>query len=470
MASSSTCPSCGARVPADADRCDLCGAPVDDEAPSEAPDDPGDATSGDATSGASNAAADSSSEAASQDEPASAESSGARSSGAESGDAASSEGVFCTQCGWQNPSGANFCSRCGTKLQDVSAAPDTEAPDGTRRVAADLPSGSAPDDASSPAETDDGDAAEEDAEQQTMGQRITMLVGVAVLAVVAIFFVSLWSQGQDWGSRSSGEETAQTSPSEQAPGGAASRSGGGAGGPSFRSGSPSSTVNLDTLAAQTASDMPPALAQEADSLQSVLAGASGVQARAAQRQLVNLYIGAGQTGRAAVVQQELAEADGSVDMWRRTGDLFYRWMQQLQQQGQRREAFTVAQQAAQAYESVVAEQPDNLEARTRMGEAYLLTNNPMRGIETINQVLADDSTFVPARFQKGLALLQISRFDQAIEEFETVKRYAEDGSAYYRNAERAIGIIREQSSGPSSGASSGASGASGGPAGVSGGG
>jgi cytochrome c-type biogenesis protein CcmH/NrfG len=81
-----------------------------------------------------------------------------------------------------------------------------------------------------------------------------------------------------------------------------------------------------------------------------------------------------------------------------------------------------------------------------MGESYLLTNNPMKGIQAINAVLEDDSTFVPARFQKGLALLQINRLDQAIQQFEMVKQNADEQEPFYKQAERAIEVIRKQTS------------------------
>ncbi|MFB6098753.1 MAG: tetratricopeptide repeat protein, partial [Salinibacter sp.] len=159
---------------------------------------------------------------------------------------------------------------------------------------------------------------------------------------------------------------------------------------------------------------------------------------------VNLLIGAGHPGRAAVVQKKLAEATGTVEAQRRTADLLYRWMQKMQSQGQRRKVFQVARHAAQAYEKVANRRPEDLDARTRMGEAYLLTNEPMKGIKAINAVLDDDSTFVPARFQKGLALLQISRLDQAMKQFNKVKKYAEKGSPFYQQAEQALKVIKQQ--------------------------
>ena len=65
------CTECGARLPAENDRCDLCGWPVDTNAvrrPKENP--PG--------------------------------------------------RIYCNSCGWENPNASNFCSQCGAKLQSMS--------------------------------------------------------------------------------------------------------------------------------------------------------------------------------------------------------------------------------------------------------------------------------------------------------------------------------------------------------------
>lgn len=217
-------------------------------------------------------------------------------------------------------------------------------------------------------------------------------------------------------------------------------------------------TDLQTLLDQTGSSPPGAMAGQIDSLEARIEQASGPDKREAQAELVNLLIGAGQPGRAAVVQSRIADATDAVDAQRRAADLLYRWMQKLQGEGQREQVLEVARHAAQAYQAVVDQRPDDLDARTRMGEAYLLTNRPMRGIKAINAVLDDDSTFVPARFQKGLALLQINRLDQALNEFERVKQFAEDGSPFARQADRALTVIkkqRQQSSSGSSGSSSG---------------
>jgi tetratricopeptide (TPR) repeat protein len=197
------------------------------------------------------------------------------------------------------------------------------------------------------------------------------------------------------------------------------------------------------------------VADKIDSLRTAEQRAQGERQRQLRTQLVRLYIGAGAPGQAALVQRQVADATGDVDDRRRAADLLYRWMRQVEQQSGRARVADVAQHVAAAYEAVADERSQDLDARTRMGEAYLLTNNPMKGIRAINDVLAEDSTFVPARFQKGLALLQINRLDQAIQQFRQVQEYADPQEPFYKQAERAIEVINEQrsSGAPNSGSS-----------------
>jgi tetratricopeptide (TPR) repeat protein len=373
--------------------------------------------------------------------------SGADSAGQDSEDGPS---VFCNQCGWENPPGARYCSRCGEALQDLSEA----TPSGTRRVSADLPTGSASEESTDEEETNippdqEPDDSETD-EQAAMGRQIVLVVGGALVLVLGLFFVTQWSNQYEWS-----EDSGSSAPSAQA--------GAGGGEPSSEAERPMSRsgrqdqrpapTDLQTLLDQTADSLTGPVAGRIDSLQTRIDQASSAEKRQLQTELVNLYIGAGHPGRAAVVQEEVAEATGSVDAQRRAADLLYRWMQKVQGQGQRQQVFQVAQHAARAYETVADQRPDDLDARTRMGEAYLLTNEPMKGIKAINGVLDEDSTFVPARFQKGLALLQINRLDQATKQFEMVRQYAEDGSPFSQQAERAIKVIEEQRTQSTSGGS-----------------
>ena len=424
------CPSCGARVPAASNRCDLCGTVVD-ESDGEAEADGPEAGTPEPETGRGQ-------EASSGSNPTDAE-------------PENSPSVFCNQCGWENPPGARYCSQCGEELQDLSGK---DAPEGTRPVAADLPT-SAPEETSEGTPDSDVPSSPEEAER-AMGQQIAMLVGGALVLVVGLFFATQWSAQYEWSAEESGGAPSTPAGNEASPSGAAG------GSPPMQSGGggQGELTDLQTLLEEGGTpSVGGAMAGQIDSLETAIEQAAGSDKRAAQSELVNLLIGVGQPGRAAVVQKDVADATGAADAQRRAADLLYRWMQQLQRDEQRQQVLEVARHAARAYRTVVDQRPDDLDARTRMGEAYLLTNRPMRGIKAINAVLDDDSTFVPARFQKGLALLQINRLDQATTEFEQVKEFAEEGSPFTRQADQALKIIEKQRRQSSSGASSGPGGA-----------
>lgn len=419
--SADSCPSCGAQVPADADQCPLCGTPVDEEGPP--PDSP-----------------------SAEDDEAEADVSAATSA-SDSSDpsgAGAPDRVFCTQCGFENPGGANYCSRCGTELQDLSGAGPSP---GTTPVSADLPKGGteSTDDPAAEAPAADAPDAGDD-KQKAVGSQVVWMVGLGIVVVLGFFFATRWSQQYQWG----GEEgdappaaTAEERPAVQGGGASPSASGGGAG-PQGTTDAPD--TDLPTLVDELSGPVDSPVADKIDSLRAVADEASGDRRRQVRAELVQMYIGAGAPGRAALVQRRLAEATGTVDDQRRAADLLYRWMRQVEQEGDRARVADVAGHVAAAYETVAEQRSQDLDARTRMGEAYLLTNNPMEGIRAINDVLGEDSTFVPARFQKGLALLQINRLDQAIEQFRRVKEYADPKQPFYKQAERAIEIINKRRS------------------------
>jgi len=104
----------------------------------------------------------------------------------------------------------------------------------------------------------------------------------------------------------------------------------------------------------------------------------------------------------------------------------------------------IGRRAIAAYEEVLEQNPGNHDVRTDMATVLLRSNNPMRGVEELNRVLGEDSTFVPARFNKGLALLWIGRYEQAIEQFEAVQDLAGETSPQYQQAEQAIELVREE--------------------------
>jgi tetratricopeptide (TPR) repeat protein len=395
-----TCPACGARLDKDADTCDLCGTPV------TATDLP------------------------QVDEPIR-----DRASADEAADQPPEEdrGVYCNACGWENPLGARYCSQCGEALQHV------EAPR-SKPVDADLPRHPAETATPEPSDVEEASADEAD-DSALMTWHVGLVVGVALLAVVGLFLANTLSRQVDWG----GETQATATPMATSEGASAGQAG-------AASSSAGGETNLVGLVRQTATDsIPPQLRDRIETLQSEINERSGVERRAKQQELVNLYVGAGQLGQAAVIQRRIAEASGQAEAWRRTGDLLYSWMETLD--GQQPASSQIAESVVEAYQNVLDQEPDNLDVRTDMATAYLQTNQPMRGVQEINRVLEEDPNHFQARFNKGIMLTMIGRAEEAIQQFEQVKEIVGSDSPYYQQANQAIETIRSRmdSEGTSSG-------------------
>ena len=162
------CPGCGAALPPDAERCDLCGTPVAgapaaadpaDEAPAPLPLAP-EASAALDVPGVPSPEAD-------------------RAGG-------EGQGVFCPACGQRNPPGARFCFRCGTALPELTPrgaappAPPASAPT----------SGGAAPVAPEPARTvipATAPAVTPERASNAPGKRALQLSGLALLAVVVLY-------------------------------------------------------------------------------------------------------------------------------------------------------------------------------------------------------------------------------------------------------------------------------------------
>ncbi|ARA92493.1 hypothetical protein AWN76_004455 [Rhodothermaceae bacterium RA] len=304
-------------------------------------------------------------------------------------------GVYCNQCGWKNPPGARFCSQCGARLQEVpAAAPRPAVPvlPGTRPAAPPEP----------PAAPD-----VEREEASPVRRQIALLVGISAVLVVALFLVT------------------SVSKELQAP-------------PAGSAAAPSMATTPEDPHEDV--PLPASVAEQVARLEAAIDAADGAERLARQRELVNLYIGVGRYGSAAQIQEAIATAANTAEDWRRAGDLFYDWMDTLQDQTPEKRA--AADRAIQAYQRALELDPDNLDVRTDMATAYLQSSSPMLGVQEIKAVLDEDPNHLQARFNYGIMLSMINRPEQAIEQFEAVQRIAGPESPFYRQAEEAIAALR----------------------------
>ncbi len=386
--SSLTCPECGARLAKGAERCDLCGSPVADASPLS--DEPGNGDIPDP------------------------DTSRAPTTEGGAGDAAGS-GVYCTACGWRNPAAAKFCSRCGTELEQL---PTPSPSDPSRAAGPAAPSSASPPPGTKPAAPDapgePGEASSEsDPGKSSVGLHVAILVGLSVLVVIALYMITVISKQQ----ADTNAESAVRTPADVR-----------------------SRAVIEEYEAIPIGDR---FAPVVDSLRSVMASAEGSAAYASHRELVEFLADVGRIDRAAIEQQRLARQTDDVDDWRRAGNLLRDWMESVN--NERRT--DVALIAIEAYENVLDEAPDDLDARADLGWAYQYDpQNPMEAIEQTNLVLEQDPDHLAANFNRGVFLLRINRIDDAVDQFERVGELAEADSPYAQRAASWIRTIREQES------------------------
>ncbi len=368
-----SCLACGGKLRDDQNRCALCGT-ASGVAPDEIELSPLLPVGGSAEGATSDV------------EPAGAPSAGAPSAGIPSdgtpaaGAPAASSGPFCNSCGWQNPAGARFCSRCGEKLQNLV----------TSEAAVALPPNPG---ARTTIETDSETVPETDGK---VGRQVGIIVGSAVMVVLTLYMIGVVRQGGG----------------AQAPVALGAQSG-------------------------PAVPLPPGIAQQVEVLDDSVSQSEGETQVGFMRQIVELYLRAARYDFAGSSQEEVARQTLLEVDWVFAGNLYYDQMERTEPIDERTR---FAKKAIAAYQEVLAMNPDNLDVRTDMAVAYLSDpDNPMSAIQETQEVLRRDSSHVQANFNRGIMLSRINRLDGAIEQFRKVQRIIGDPEdEVYKRAEEAI--------------------------------
>ncbi len=301
---------------------------------------------------------------------------------------AAAPGTFCNDCGARNPAGAKFCSQCGERLQ-VAAAPVGTVPE----------QAAAPEPVTSEAPAPEG-----------IGKQVALLVGGAVLIVMALYMVTLVSK-----------QNVTTGGAQAAV-------------------PPSPTTVLEQ---QGSEPLDAEVSARADELRAAIAGADGSERSQQQRALIDLLYGAGRADMAAVEAQYVAEESGQAQDWRDAGDLYFQWMETADPTLRA----DLAHLTIFAYERVLEQNPDHHDVRANVAwAAQYDAANPMRAIDETNYILEREPDHVQANFNRGYFLMRINRFDQAAEQMERVLELADEGSPVARQASTLIQIIMEEQS------------------------
>lgn len=159
-----------------------------------------------------------------------------------------------------------------------------------------------------------------------------------------------------------------------------------------------------------------------------------------RRDLMDLYLAANRIDLAAGEAERIAEITNTENDWAIAGNLYYDVMEGREDASRS----TYAKRAISAYDRALAINPDNLDIRTDMAIAYMYDpDNPMMAIQETNRVLEQDSLHIQANFNRGVMLANINRIDQAVDQFEKVKRIiADESNPIYQRADQAIESVQ----------------------------
>ncbi|MDA0873769.1 MAG: hypothetical protein O3C45_01785 [Bacteroidetes bacterium] len=235
-----------------------------------------------------------------------------------------------------------------------------------------------------------------DETDRAVGKQVMIVVSAALLLVVVLYAVTVMSEGS---------------------------------GGSLSASVPAATEDVREPIASQWADRESELMADVDATD----GEARLEAR---RRLIDLYFAADRLDLAAEQTALIADAEQSVEEWVLAGNLYFDWMQRADDA---RKA-TWAREAVAAYQAALELDPSNLDVRTDMAIAYLYDPpNSMLAIQETNRVLEEDSLHIQANFNRGIMLTQINRVDQALEQFEKVKRIvANPDDPVYQRAVDAI--------------------------------
>lgn len=131
--------------------------------------------------------------------------------------------------------------------------------------------------------------------------------------------------------------------------------------------------------------------------------------------LINLYAEAGKFDSAAWFAEEASKFFNTTESWIKAGNNYYQaYTFALDQTKQNH----LAGKTQEFYGKVLEENPQNLEAKTKMAMTYLTSSNPMQGITMLREVLKADPKNELALFNLGMLSIQSGQYDNAIERLE----------------------------------------------------
>ena len=112
-----------------------------------------------------------------------------------------------------------------------------------------------------------------------------------------------------------------------------------------------------------------------------------------------------------------AENFNETNHWQKAGDAYYEASMYALD---RAKIDMLGQKTRQAYEKVLAQQPDNLDVKHNIAMTYVASSNPMQGIMMLRGILDIDPKNQQTLFSMGIMSINTNQYENAVEKFETL--------------------------------------------------
>jgi len=117
--------------------------------------------------------------------------------------------------------------------------------------------------------------------------------------------------------------------------------------------------------------------------------------------------------------EQVAQARPGEQAWKRAADEYFEAFSFATTEDR---AKLLGAKVRELYDRVLKNNPDNLDAKTNLGMAYMASENPVQGVTLLREVLATDPRNEKAMYNLGVLAIQSNQYDRAVERFRELAK------------------------------------------------
>jgi len=117
--------------------------------------------------------------------------------------------------------------------------------------------------------------------------------------------------------------------------------------------------------------------------------------------------------------EQLAQARPGEQAWKRAADAYFEAFSFAATQERQK---VLGAKCQDLYGRVLKNNPENLDAKTNLGMAFMASDNPVQGVVLLREVLVADPRNEKAIYNLGLLSMQSNQYDKAVERFRELTK------------------------------------------------